>query len=272
MAKFSRVVALAVGAAGLCGWAATASADGYVAKRGHAPAGCCFSWSGFYVGINGGYGWSADDNAVVNTETVNSVFSARGVFGSLDPSGGFGGAQVGWNAQTGPWVWGIEADFQAADISDDSTGTVINFLPGLNATVDTATRVNWFGTLRTRLGFTWDRTMIYGTGGFAWGSVDHRFLFRDNFGFAARDASSSTETGYTVGAGIEHAFSCCWSVKFEYQYVNLGSQHYTAPLLFVGGGGAATAFAEHTDVDTDFHTVRVGLNWRWHDREKKPLK
>jgi outer membrane immunogenic protein len=96
-------------------------------------------------------------------------------------------------------------------------------------------------------------------------------LWNDSAGFVARDQTSSSATGYVVGAGIEHAFSCCWSVKLEYQYINLGSEHYVAPELFIPAGGIATAFAIHTDHDTDFHTVRLGLNWRWHDREK-PLK
>jgi opacity protein-like surface antigen len=67
--------------------------------------------------------------------------------------------------------------------------------------------------------------------------------------------------------------SCCWSIKVEYQYINLGSEHYIAPELFTpGAAAAATAFAIHTDTQTDFHTVRIGLNWKWDDRRDKPLK
>ena len=274
MAKLhGRVVALAVGAVGLCGVAATANADGYQ-KRSYAPVGGCCSWSGFYVGINGGYGFSADDNAVLNVETIQAspvTIDGAGLFGSLDPAGGFGGVQVGYNAQMGPWVLGIEADLQGGDISDSSHGVVTNFLPGLTATLDTTQRVGWFGTLRSRLGYSWDRTMVYATGGFAFGSVKHSMRFIDNFGFEARDTSSDAKVGYTVGGGIEHALSCCWSVKLEYQYINLGDEDYKAPLLF-GPGGAATVFRETTNTDIDFHTVRIGLNWKWDDRRDKPLK
>jgi outer membrane immunogenic protein len=277
MAKLhTRVIALAVGAAGLCGFAAAASADGYQ-KRGYAPAGCCFSWSGMYVGINGGYGFSADDQAVVNIETIQAPGAANpngvGTFGSLDPDGGFGGIQVGYNFQGGPWVFGVEADLQGGDISDSSTGTVTNFLPGLNATLDTTLRLGWFGTARARLGYSWNQTLIYATGGFAYGSVKHTMLFRDNFGFVGQAAQSESKVGYVLGAGIEHAFNCCWSVKLEYQYIDLGDEDWNAPLLFVAGGGAATVFRENTATDLDFHTVRLGLNWKWHDRrEAKPLK
>jgi outer membrane immunogenic protein len=269
------VVALVVGAAGLCGLAAAASADGYV-RRGYAPVAACCSWSGMYIGINGGYGFSADDQAVVVTETVQAApptISSSGVFGSLDAAGGFGGLQVGYNFQNGGWVFGIEADFQASDISDDAHGFIPNWLPGgLNATVDSSTKVGWFGTLRPRLGLAWDRTLVYATGGFAWGGVKHSLRFVDNFGFTAQDNSSNSQAGYVVGAGVEHMFNCCWSVKFEYQYINLGSEHYSAPLLFTAGGGAPTVFRESTDVDTEFHTLRIGLNWKWDDRRDKPLK
>jgi outer membrane immunogenic protein len=272
MAKLnSNLLALVVGAVGLCGLAATASADGYQ-KRGYAPAGCCFSWSGFYVGINGGYGFSADDEGVAWRETFNTTpFFGPGNGGSLDIAGGFGGIQLGYNFQNGRWVFGIEADLQGADISDQSAG-LTPYLAGGTATFTSEHQVGWFGTLRPRLGYSWDRTLVYATGGFAWGQVKHSMRWTDGFGFEARDTTSSAEVGYAVGAGIEHAFNCCWSVKLEYQYIDLGSQHYVAPELF-GPGGAATAFAIHTDTDTDFHTVRVGLNWKWHDRrEAKPLK
>jgi outer membrane immunogenic protein len=256
-------------AAGLFGSAAPALADGY--ERGvYAPR---FSWSGFYVGINGGYGFGAGSDAVIVTETVNTVFSASGNFGSLDIAGPFGGAQIGYNAQMGSLVLGLEADIQVGDIADSSHGVVNDFLPGgLNATVDTTNRVGWFGTLRPRIGFAWDRTLVYATGGFAFGDVRHSMRFVDNFGFTGQDTTRSSQVGYTVGGGIEHAISAGWSLKAEYQYIDLGTQHYTAPLLFTAGGGAATVFAENTDTRTDFHTVRIGLNWKWDDRRGAPLK
>jgi outer membrane immunogenic protein len=269
------MLALAIGAAGLCGFAAAASADGYQKKRHYAPAGCCFSWSGFFVGINGGYGFSAEDEGVAWLETVsvaNAVlpFFGPGNGGSLDIAGGFGGIQVGYNFQGGPWVWGIEADVQGGDISDQSAG-LTPYLAGATATFTSEHRVGWFGTLRSRLGYSWDRTLLYATGGFASGSVKHSMRWTDGLGFEARDTTTNTQVGYAVGGGIEHAFNCCWSVKLEYQYIDLGDNEYVAPELF-GPGGAATAFAIRTVTDTDFHTVRVGLNWKWHDRDAKPLK
>jgi outer membrane immunogenic protein len=269
-----RAIALVAGAVGLLGVSAAANADGYQ-RRSYAPAACCFSWTGFYLGINAGYGFSADEQSVLNVETIQTApifINGAGLFGTLDPAGAFGGVQIGHNFQVGSWVWGIEADLQGGDISDESRGTVNNFLPGLNATLDTKLQVGWFGTLRGRLGFAAGQTLIYGTGGFAYGSVKHSMRFVDNFGFTGQDTSSDARVGYTVGGGIEHAFSCCWSLKVEYQYINLGDEDYKAPLLFTAGGGAATAFRENTVADIDFHTIRVGLNWKWDDRRAKPLK
>jgi len=272
----SRVVALVVGATSLCGLAATANADGYERRVGYAPAVACCSWSGFYVGINGGYAFSANDDDPTWRETFATLpFFGPAPGGSLNIAGGFAGGQVGYNAQLGHWVLGIEADFQGADISDQSASSITPYLaPGGVATFTSTSRVGSFGSLRPRLGYAWDRTLVYATGGFAWGDVRHSMLWRDNFGFSAQDTTRNLETGYTVGAGFEHMFSCCWSVKLEYQYVNLGSQHYIAPELFTvsGTGGVATAFAINTDTQTDFHTVRVGLNYKFNDRREAPLK
>lgn len=271
MAKVSKVVALTTGLLGLFGAAVPASADGYVG-RGIVVAPPSPTWSGFYGGLNGGYGFNANDDSVVWTETFAALpFFGPATAGSLDPAGGFGGLQAGYNAQLGRWVLGIEADVQGANISDESTGTTLNYLaPGGTATLTTKNTVGSFGTLRPRLGYAFDRTLVYATGGFAWAGIKHSMLWTDSFGFSARDTTSSSQTGYAVGGGIEHMFSSRLSLKFEYQYIDVGSMNYTAPETF---GAAATAFAIHTNTQTDFHTVRVGLNYKFHDRrEAGPLK
>ena len=118
---------------------------------------------------------------MVDTESFPGVpVSASGTFGSLNTDGGFGGVQAGYNLQMGRWVLGVETDFQGADISDKSASTVLNFRPGLNATVTSENRVRWFTTVRPRIGFIWDRTtLLYATGGAAWGSIEHGFLFTE---------------------------------------------------------------------------------------------
>jgi outer membrane immunogenic protein len=268
MTKFSNVIALTTGIVGLLAAAATASADGYVGRP--AAVACCSSWSGYYVGINGGYGFSGDDQTVNINQTFATLPFFNGNFGSLDIAGAFGGLQVGANHQMGKWVLGLEADIQGSDIMDSSSFTFTPYLaPGGTLTVGTRNTVGWFGTLRPRIGAAWGNTLVYATGGLAWGAITHTMQTADNFGFSSSDRKSTLAIGYSVGGGIEHAFSSRLSVKLEYQYIDLGSEHYKAPELF---GAAATAFAHNTDTHTDFHTVRVGLNYKFHDRGEAPLK
>jgi outer membrane immunogenic protein len=192
-----------------------------------------YSWRGFYLGLNGGYGWSNDDSV---------SFSGPGGtgFGSVSPDGWFGGGQIGYNAQWDWLVLGIEADMQAADI-DDKTGLSGPYFGQAKASVD------WFSTLRGRVGYAAGPTLLYFTGGLAFADVDYGVSTASFSG-----SSHSIETGYTLGGGIEWAFAPNWSLKSEYLYVDLGDQTLTSP------GGA---FSSSTDLD--FHTVRVGLNYKF---------
>lgn len=132
-----------------------------------------FNWTGFYVGGHVGYGFNSD----------------------LD---GFAlGLQAGYNWQFSPnIVFGVEADI---------TGTDMNGLPG-----GVPAHIDYLGTARARLGYTWDRTMLYGTGGFA-------------FSRSALAGLHGNDTGYALGAGIEWAYSSSWTLKAEYMYYDLGA-------------------------------------------------
>src|SRR5262249_52644394 len=129
----------------------------------------------------------------------------------------------------------------------------------------------WFGTLRPRLGYAWDRTLVYATGGLAVAEITHSMRFVDNFGFTAQDHTTKQEAGWVVGGGVEQAFSAGWRPKLGDQCFPLGNEHYTAPLRF-GPGGATTVFTENTDTRDNFHTVRLGLNYKFGLRDEAPLK
>jgi len=250
---------LAAGILGVCAGTAPASADGYQGRVGARPP---FSWTGFYFGANGGYAWSNDQT--VHVDEFQPLFGGAPTlfrsadFGSLSPGGGFGGVQAGANLQMGAVVIGFEVDGQWGDVSDTSLATV-DVGGGLVYTVGTGNRVTKFGTLRPRFGVAWDRTLLYGTAGLAWGRVDHRVTFTDNVGFTAADSVSGTHVGYVVGGGVEHAFSRHVSLKVEYQYINLGSESYTSREYT---GGVPSNFGVVTETRTDFHTVRLGLNYK----------
>jgi outer membrane immunogenic protein len=175
-----------------------------------------FTWTGFYVGVNAGYGWSDDDFDAVD-------------FADDEDDGGFvGGAQIGYNYQIGSFVVGLEGDVQFADFGRDG---VFNFededgdiLEGEFESSD------WFGTVRARAGVAFGQALIYGTGGFAF----------------ADDA-----TGWTVGGGLEYAFTNNLSAKIEGLYVNLENDD---DFDFDIDG---------FDGETDFGVVRAGLNFRF---------
>jgi outer membrane immunogenic protein len=200
------------------------------------------TWAGFYAGINGGYGWSAGDNTIAYSGGLaGGDFSSR-----AQPQGGFGGGQIGYNFQSGSFVYGLETDFQGSGIGDRVTGTSAN-----GNTFSSREDVDWFGTVRGRIGFSTGNTLFYGTGGFAYGDVRERAF--DN---SAVLGSNATQTGWVVGGGIEYKISPAWSLKGEYQYIDFGSEKLTG----VDGLGSAVST---NSLDTSMHTVRLGLNYRF---------
>lgn len=190
-------------------------------------------WDGFYLGVNGGYAFGDTQNASFD------INDDRGSAGSLSLEGAFGGGQIGYNAVFGRVLVGVEADLQGADIDDRSSRG------GRFAAAD----VNYFGTVRGRLGFVADRALIYATGGYAYADVDI-----DMGVPGTRLSGGDMLDGYAVGGGLEYALSDRWSMKAEYQYVDLES---VTAVGFDGGDRFATK------IDPDFHTVRLGLNYRF---------
>jgi outer membrane immunogenic protein len=184
-----------------------------------------FSWSGLYIGINGGYGWGNSNwsNALVDT-------------GGFTVKGGLVGGTLGYNVQSGVWVWGLEGDVDASWIKG-STAAFCG-LPGCE------TRNRWLGTGRGRIGYAMDRFMPFVTGGAAFGDI--------RMTPAGGASDTKTNVGWTVGGGAEYAIAGPWSVKAEYLYVDLGKATC----------GAATCGLD-TDVKFKSSIVRAGLNYRF---------
>ncbi len=223
------------------------------------------TWTGFYFGANGGYGWSA-----TGSKDLDIIFpgfpppNSLAVGQTADPAGGFGGAQIGYNWQVSRFVLGVETDIQISAIA----GTKNSVTPlggGANFVSANSTNVDWFGTVRGRLGYSWDHFLVYATGGFAYGKVvEQQTGSLTGFGPGSfqlgQVSKSGIQTGYTLGGGVEFkpawAFfsSPNWSVKVEYQYINLGSERATGTVF----GFLPIETNAHDDA---FHTVRVGLNY-----------
>ena len=208
-----------------------------------------FTWTGWYAGVDGGYGWGTGDDIVFTAPATGFTGTSQG----FRSTGGFGGGQIGFNQQTGQLVWGLEADIQGSGIRDAFNVTVAsNGGPlGVNATQ----RLDYFGTVRGRLGLAVDHALFYVTGGFAYGGVKDSILLA-NGGATALLANTHTATGYAVGGGLEHYFAPAFSGKAEYQYLRLGSETLT-------GVSTNGVLLNSSDIAANFHTVRIGLNYHF---------
>jgi outer membrane immunogenic protein len=195
------------------------------------------NWGGFYGGVNAGAAWG---------DSSDQLAFPPFRFGGVSPSGGFAGGQIGYNWQ-GMWhphlVLGVEADLQGASVNDkgaDRFGDVFK------------SQLDYFGTVRGRIGYANYRSLVYFTAGFAYGEVNNRADFSPITGPVF--AKDTTATGYVLGAGFDYKLSPVWSVRAEYQYINFGKNDpEVAGIPFSAAGGIVR--------DDAFHTVRFGVNY-----------
>ncbi len=259
---------LAVAAAVLVASLAQASAADIARPVYKAPAMApMFSWTGLYAGFNAGYGF-ANQNSIgtsgqlpINAATVAD--GARPGSVGIKPDGFIGGAQIGYNWQTGGLVYGLEADIQYTDFKETVNAvTVGTAFPGTRNNVFTQ-ELEYLGTVRARIGAAWDRTLVYATGGLAYGGVNHSANFSGPLPAGVSQftgSSNKVEVGYTIGAGIEHAFAPNWSVKAEYLYYDLGDTSVAVNLV-PGSGGVGSGY--NSSFENTGHIVRAGLNYRF---------
>jgi outer membrane immunogenic protein len=156
------------------------------------------TWTGFYAGLNAGYGWA-------NT-------SLTGVTGSSNLNGFVGGGQIGYNWQISSLVLGLEGDFQGTGQRNSASA--------LGITVEQ--KLPWFATARGRIGYAFGPWMLYATGGAAW--VNYK-LSASGFGVTVSD--DATKAAWTIGGGVEWMFTQNWSVKAEYLYLDTGTTTVT---------------------------------------------
>lgn len=208
-----------------------------------------FSWTGGYIGVNAGYaGGKFKHPFDVNIRDGAGSDWQNIANGSLNvtSSGFVGGVQAGYNWQMDQYVVGLETDIQASGLKGEVSGSLNNFIDA-----KAGTKVSWFGTTRVRLGYTpVDRFLVYATGGVAYGKVKS-YAEINGDGISA----SKTKVGYTVGAGAEYAITNNVTIKSEYLFTDLGKMN-----LFDISGQDFNASAE---AKVQFHTVRVGLNYKF---------
>ena len=257
-----------------------------------------FTWTGFYAGFNAGYGFgTGNDNKGPTTIVANApIFlgtatsplvggRGAGAFGGRDSNEGFvGGGQIGYNYQFTPGsgvVIGVEADAQYVDFGN-SRNRYTNIVGALNPDLTPVnpnglSGLDYFGTVRGRLGYAFDRTLVYGTGGFAYGGGGG-----NDFGLP-NSSRNDFRTGWTAGGGVEYALptdsflnffkSSAVTLKVEGLYVNLDRDNANNGVFAYSNSTGqtyrintnyATATSGYTNRRSDeFVVVRAGVNYKF---------
>lgn len=246
-------------------------------------------WTGFYAGINGGGGFGVGSTEQT-AEFSSKLLGTNGLLsnsGRYSPVGGNLGGQLGYNRQMSCFLIGVEADWEWAsqrESTNNSTSpaTLPFFGAGANGFGYSLTEqheVTEFGTARLRSGVIFNNSLLYLTGGLAWGTVKDSLDFRgsaNNLIFPAAlqpgpflpSEASFTHTciGWTAGAGVETKLSTHWSLKLEYIFVDLGTVSQTMPIRInpafgpVFNSGTASATSKWVVTDNIF---RIGLNYKF---------
>jgi outer membrane immunogenic protein len=213
-----------------------------------------YDWTGPYIGLQGGYAWGDNDvnfdpisqpalTALVDSDPV-ILFPPED--GSIGIDGWVGGLHAGYLWQHDSLVLGIEGDGEFADIDGDTDVLVSE---GGARIAKLEQEIDWLASLRLRAGFAMDRALIYATGGLAVGGVEFSI---DSNETGDSESENETEWGWTIGGGLEYAFTDDLSARIEYRYTDLGDISLDE---FERVGD--------TEVDTTFHAVRVGLSWHF---------
>lgn len=216
-----------------------------------APVAMVYDWTGFYLGVNAGVGMGRN---YTRLDIPVSPLSERSY---LNPQGGFGGGQIGynWQAKNFPLfgddiVLGIEADIQGAGLSDNHT-CLIGCVAGQYAQFNQ--KLDWFGTVRGRIGLANGPVLSYVTGGWAYGSVKTTLTEKTLGGVTGAFSSNQNRGGWAYGSGVEASLGGNWTGKIEYLYLNLGDRQDA----FILNGIPQTL-----TTDIREHIFRVGLNYR----------
>ncbi|HUI94354.1 MAG TPA: outer membrane beta-barrel protein [Xanthobacteraceae bacterium] len=265
-----------------------------------------YDWTGFYVGAYVGGAWGSS-NAVSGTDcpsrpiiggkflggyfcesptnplTAATVANAAAVgaagTGSMSSSAFIGGAQAGYNWQSGRAVYGVEADFGSFSLNESRQGSgaypvmspfafqVIPTAPRF--AVSSSLSTDWLVTVRGRIGWTVDNWLFFATGGLALTNVESTVNFSDNVasnggaGAFGAGSNAATKVGWTIGAGAQYAIDKHWSVKAEYLFVDFNAIDTTA--LVTPPPNLKSSYANLIDTSQDLkaHVARVGVNYRF---------
>ena len=206
------------------------------------------SWSGFYVGVDGGFGSSIRAPAL----QADWPGVASGRLAASSMGGGLGGVQAGYNWQgllAEGLVFGIEGD-----LDYDKMGATLS---GAGAgAIEARTGLNSFGTLKGRVGYAWDRVLLYATAGLAFGDIENTILYKDSLGQSFSVDAEATKIGFAAGGGIGLSLTPKWSLKVDYELLHL--EGFSAS----GSAGDGTStMVRTTDFGHDYQIIKAGLDY-----------
>ncbi len=221
-----------------------------------------YNWTGFYLGVNVGYGWAhADDALSVVSPAGVAVFTGAG---TTNLNGVIGGGQIGYNWQTGNLLFGVEADIQGSGetaVSNMGCGVI-----GA-CSLSVSDHIRWFGTARGRVGYAADRWLFYITGGGAWQGLSSDVgATVTGVGTSGLLGTSSTRFGWVLGGGVETALWGNWTGGVEYLYIDTGNFSNNGivgagTILAAAGAPVGSTFSETDRVKNNI--IRAKLNYRF---------
>jgi outer membrane immunogenic protein len=210
--------ALALGALTACAAATAALAAEPLPPPPPPPP--IFTWTGVYVGGQIGYAWGTGNFDDTGFDPITGTF----INGTLanNPNGVVGGAHLGYQYQFNQLVLGIEGSVDGTSLTNTAVDNFLVAFRGSTLTAQTSADVQ--GSIRGKIGIAWDRLLIYGTGGVAFGGFSTDFeLFASKVPIFATANTSSTRVGWTAGGGIQYAVVNNWWVFAEYRFTDFGS-------------------------------------------------
>jgi outer membrane immunogenic protein len=211
------------------------------------PMMAVYDWSGFYIGANGGYGWSRKCWDLNSVAGVTVPVAAEGCH---DATGGVAGGQIGYRWQTSAWVFGFEAQGDWANLRGSSLSNPAAF----GAAVTNRSKIDAFGLFAGQVGYAWNNSLLYVKSGVAVTSDKYRGV--DTATGALLDSARETRIGYAAGVGLEYGFAPNWSAAVEYNrfFMDTNAVNLTTP-------AGANSRVDNVRQDVDLVTARV--NYRW---------